>query len=203
MPNYKILKSFLNVVVRRFGFNPTTSTSFWGHSKKNLRWTPSSSTHTKKKSQSISESTLPKLDPATSYLSGRSSSEYCHRYQSLRSCSGWERVVSWRFVTGNLAYSAFCCEINRRFSHFLIHLKLHSNYFVIINSMIGKALVRLVQFGWMCCHTYTSCLSTTWSAWGLTWLLNERTHLTVGFVLICFQHLSASNTATRRLPLAG
>ena len=41
-------------------------------------------------------------DPATSYFPGRSPSKYCHRYQSLLSCSGWERVVSWRFVTGNL-----------------------------------------------------------------------------------------------------
>ena len=31
----------------------------------------------------------------------------------------------------------------------------------------------------------------------------ERIHLEVGFALICFQRLSAPNTATQRLPLAG
>ena len=36
---------------------------------------------------------------ASSYLPGRSSSEYCHRYESLRPCSRWERVVSSRFDT--------------------------------------------------------------------------------------------------------
>ena len=35
-----------------------------------------------------------KYDPATSYFPGRSPSKYSHRYQSLLSCSGWERVVS-------------------------------------------------------------------------------------------------------------
>ena len=68
---------------------------------------------------------------------------------------------------------------------------------------LGKALVLLVSLALICCHTYSYDLSTTWSAWGLTWLPSERTHLSVGFVLICFQHLSASNTATGRLPLAG
>ena len=67
----------------------------------------------------------------------------------------------------------------------------------------GKALVRLVSVGWKCCHSYTSDLSTSWSATGLTSLCYERSHLVVGFVLICFQHLSAWNTATGRLPLAG
>ncbi len=54
----------------------------------------------------------------------------------------------------------------------------------------------------MCCHTSTSGLSTGCSARGLTSLCYERTHLVVGFVLICFQHLSAPNTATQRLHLA-
>ena len=67
---------------------------------------------------------------------------------------------------------------------------------------LGKALVRLVSVGLKCCHSYTSDLSTTYSAWGLTGLCHERSYLTVGFVLICFQHLSAWNTATGRLPLA-
>ena len=68
---------------------------------------------------------------------------------------------------------------------------------------LRKALVRLVSVGWKCCHSYTSDLSTLSSATGLTSLCYERSHLTVGFVLICFQHLSAWNTATGRLPLAG
>ena len=70
------------------------------------------------------------------------------------------------------------------------------------NFKLGKALVRLVSVDWICCHTYISDLSTTWSSWGLTDLCHERSHLTVGFVLICFQHLSAWNTATGRLLLA-
>ena len=69
--------------------------------------------------------------------------------------------------------------------------------------LLGKALVLLVSLALICCHTYSYDLSTKLSAWGLTWLPSKRTHLLVGFVLICFQHLSASNTATGRLPLAG
>ena len=68
---------------------------------------------------------------------------------------------------------------------------------------LGKALVLLVSLALICCHTYSYDLSTKYSVWGLTWLPSKRTHLLVGFVLICFQHLSASNTATGRLPLAG
>ena len=66
----------------------------------------------------------------------------------------------------------------------------------------GKALVRLVMLGYICCQTSTCILSTSCSATGLTSLCYERSHLMVGFVLICFQHLSAWNTATGRLPLA-
>ena len=69
--------------------------------------------------------------------------------------------------------------------------------------LLGKALVLLVSLALICCHTYSYDLSTKSSLWGLTWLPSKRTHLLVGFVLICFQHLSASNTATGRLPLAG
>ena len=67
---------------------------------------------------------------------------------------------------------------------------------------LEKALVRLVSVGWKCCHSYTSDLSTLSSTTGLTSLCYERSHLTVGFVLICFQHLSTWNTATGRLLLA-
>ena len=69
-------------------------------------------------------------------------------------------------------------------------------------TILGKALVRLVSVDSKCCHSYISDLSTWYSARGLTSLCYERSHLTVGFVLICFQHLSAWNTATGRLPLA-
>ncbi len=41
-----------------------------------------------------------------------------------------------------------------------------------------------------------------WSSGALTDLCHGISHLEVGFVLICFQHLSAPNTATQRLPLA-
>lgn len=71
-----------------------------------------------------------------------------------------------------------------------------------IDAILGKALVRLVSVDSKCCHSYISDLSTWYSARGLTSLCYERSHLTVGFVLICFQHLSAWNTATGRLPLA-
>ena len=67
----------------------------------------------------------------------------------------------------------------------------------------GKALVRLVMLGCVCCQISTCILSTLCSATGLTSLGCERSHLTVGFALICFQRLSAWNTATGRLPLAG
>ena len=67
----------------------------------------------------------------------------------------------------------------------------------------GKALVRLVMLDYVCCQTSICILSTLCSATGLTSLCYERSHLMVGFVLICFQHLSAWNTATGRLPLAG
>jgi len=48
----------------------------------------------------------------------------------------------------------------------------------------------------------TCILSTRLSSWVLTTLGYGISHLGVGFVLICFQHLSAPNTATLRLPLA-
>ena len=67
----------------------------------------------------------------------------------------------------------------------------------------GKALVRLVMLDYVCCQTSIYILSTSCSATGLTSLCYERSHLMVGFVLICFQHLSTWNTATGRLPLAG
>lgn len=54
----------------------------------------------------------------------------------------------------------------------------------------------------MCCHTSNSDLSTEFSTRGLTSFCYERTHLVVGFVLICFQHLSSSNAATQHLLLA-
>ena len=72
-----------------------------------------------------------------------------------------------------------------------------------IISFSGKALVRLVTLGCICCQTSTCVLSTLWSATGLTSLCYERSHLVVGFALICFQRLSTWNTATGRLPLAG
>ena len=49
---------------------------------------------------------------ASSYLPGRSSSEYCHRYESLRPCSRWERVVSSRFDTDETCqFTEYCIEI--------------------------------------------------------------------------------------------
>ena len=75
-------------------------------------------------------------------------------------------------------------------------------FLLIINLSLGKALVLLVSVDFICCHTSISDLSTKSSSWELTDLRHKKTHLVVGFVLICFQHLSSPNTATRRLPLA-
>lgn len=43
---------------------------------------------------------------ATSYLPGRWPAKYFYRYESLRPCSGWERVVYSRLVTSDF----FCSE---------------------------------------------------------------------------------------------
>ena len=69
---------------------------------------------------------------------------------------------------------------------------------------VGQALGRLVMLGYaLPLRGASTCiLSTRLSSWVLTTLGYGISHLGVGFVLICFQHLSAPNTATLRLPLA-
>ena len=176
---------------------------------------------------------------ATSYLPRKWPSKYFHRNESLRPCSGWERVFSSRLVTKNVFLTV---PITQNQCHTLVRWKLHNDYklHVILNiasllapvefsyknsyvaivmlpclscptasqhrqhrlRFLGKALVLLVSVDWKCCHSYISDLSTLWSATGLTSLCYERSHLVVGFVLICFQHLSTWNTATGRLLLA-
>ena len=67
----------------------------------------------KKSLTTKSNSFLINIEMATTYLSGRLPSEYCRRWKSLRPCSGWERVVSFLFVT------------IKSFSG--VHWKLHNN----------------------------------------------------------------------------
>ena len=68
----------------------------------------------KKNSKLSSRVLFLNLDSATTYLPGRLPSEYCRREKSLRPCSGWERVVSFCFVT------------DKSFSD-IIHWKLHND----------------------------------------------------------------------------
>ena len=61
----------------------------------------------------------------------------------------------------------------------------------------GQVLGLLVPVGSTCCHAYTSGLSTSWSARGLTWLPSGRPHLGASFALRCFQRLSLPNVANQ------
>ena len=70
-------------------------------------------------------------------------------------------------------------------------------------SLCGQALDRLVPLGYTHYCAYTYGLSTRLSSGGLTSLRYGGTHLQVGFKLRCFQLLSAPDTATGHLPLAG
>ena len=59
---------------------------------------------------------------ATSYLPRRWPAKYCHRCESLRPCSGWERVFSSLFVTSEF-FRSLCTKscidnINSRFHQF-------------------------------------------------------------------------------------
>ena len=101
-------------------------------------------------------------------------------------------VVSWRL-----------CGLQESFSSVGSCIMMGDNLWCVVYLFSGKALVRLVMLGCVCCQISTCILSTLCSATGLTSLGCERSHLTVGFALICFQRLSAWNTATGRLPLAG
>ncbi len=117
---------------------------------------------------------------------------------SLIICFDFDFFLSW-----NIDRSKLSTSLQKPFGFFSLCPVFRLRRFTSVNFQLGKALVLLVSLALICCHTYSYDLSTTWSAWGLTWLPSKRTHLLVGFVLICFQHLSASNTATGRLPLAG
>ena len=68
------------------------------------------------------------LNPATSYLSRRSSAKYFHRKQSLRPCSEWERVVSYRLITGNLSYNQLLLK-----SHWLHSVLPYPDYCIKLN----------------------------------------------------------------------
>ena len=88
---------------------------------------------------------LKKLELATSYLPRRWPAKYCYRYESLRPCSGWERVESSRLVTSN------AIQLPKAIKLHCVQRKLHKDYkqSVIImyckDATIGKALVRLVS----------------------------------------------------------
>lgn len=68
------------------------------------------------------------LNPATSYLPRRSSAKYFHRKQSLRPCSEWERVVSYRLITGNLSYNQLSLK-----SHWLLQVLPYPDYCIKLN----------------------------------------------------------------------
>ena len=61
---------------------------------------------------------------ATSYLPGRWPSKYCHRNESFRPCSGWEREFSSRLVTSEFFEYAQNCiaEINLIINFFPLYL---------------------------------------------------------------------------------
>ena len=60
---------------------------------------------------------------ATSYLSRRWPAKYFRLSKSLRPCSGWERVVSLRFVTNKLSFAVY-----RLFSAFSVYTESHIRY---------------------------------------------------------------------------
>ena len=60
---------------------------------------------------------------ATSYLSRRWPAKYFRLCKSLRPCSGWERVVSLRFVTNKLSFAVY-----RLFSAFSVYTESHIRY---------------------------------------------------------------------------
>ena len=118
------------------------------------------------------------------------------------------------FAFAQSAYAKFILEIPSslpavRFAFAAAHLGIHLfglGHFVPRRPTefpLGKALVLLVMLDCICCQTSICILSTSFSTTGLTDLCHERSHLMVGFALICFQRLSARNTATGHLPLAG
>ena len=114
-------------------------------------------------------------------------------------------LITFNYCFGKVSA---CLPKAQRFRHHGCHTPLRKTSLVkssltkLARLSSGKALVRLVMLDYVCCQTSIYILSTSCSATGLTSLCYERSHLMVGFVLICFQHLSAWNTATGRLPLA-
>ena len=108
---------------------------------------------------------------AASYLPRRWPSKYCHRYESLRPCSGWERVVYSHLATSeffeyaqnyiryniiNLTFSVWVkgsCGIKD--SYVAIVVLRHLLAFASANATrdcappygLEKALVRLVMLG--------------------------------------------------------
>ena len=70
---------------------------------------------------------------ATGYLPRRWPAKYCHCYESLRPCSGWERVVSSRLVT----------------DEFCFHSPLHAYAFLHL-SLVSLSLNYLRRFRCIC-----------------------------------------------------
>ena len=87
-----------------------------------------------------------KLGLGNGYLPRQSSAKYFHCYESLRPCSGWERVVSSRLVTEKLAVqlSEFIYS-----SSFSVPWKLHNKR--IFCNHLCFWLLRLIEFG---SHTF-------------------------------------------------
>ena len=56
---------------------------------------------------------------AASYLPRRWPSKYCHRYESLRPCSGWERVVYSHLATSEFfEYAQNCIKYKLTYHQF-------------------------------------------------------------------------------------
>ena len=68
---------------------------------------------------------------ATSYLSRKWPSKYFRLSKSLRPCSGWERVVSLRFVTNKLSFAVY-----RLFSAFSLYAESCIRYTIILNNSV-------------------------------------------------------------------
>ena len=82
---------------------------------------------------------------AASYLPRRWPSKYCHRYESLRPCSGWERVVYSHLATSEFFEYAQNCT---RYKLYASSINLTLNYcFTLRKVQLEKALVRLVMLG--------------------------------------------------------
>ena len=91
---------------------------------------------------------------AASYLPRRWPAKYCHRYESLRPCSGWERVVSSHLATSEFFEYAQNCimikanaiSINYLTKKYCFTLRSHSLRFVSQNFRSFCSVLLRVSF---------------------------------------------------------